>query len=89
LDEACRRQQLGEGWFASLEEVPRQAISMSVREILRSRTIICTVPELRKAEAVRMTILGAVGPERPASILRLHPDCHFFLDRLAASLLAF
>ncbi|MCE5229395.1 glucosamine-6-phosphate deaminase [bacterium] len=89
LDEACRRQQVGEGWFGSLDEVPRQALSMSVREIMRARTIICTVPDARKAAAVRKTIEGAIGPERPASILRLHPDCHFFLDRAAASQLQY
>jgi len=87
LDEACRRQQVGEGWFASLEEVPGKAISMSVRRILRSAFIACTVPDLRKAEAVEKTLLGPVTPMVPASILRTHPNCSLFLDRESASLL--
>ncbi len=87
LDEACRRQQVGEGWFGSLEEVPEKAISMSIRRILRSRLIVCTVPELRKAKAVKETLLGPVTPMVPASILRTHPDCRIYLDRESASLL--
>lgn len=87
LDEPCRLQQVGEGWYASLNDVPRQAISMSIREIMRVATIVCTVPDQRKAEATKKTLEGAIGPERPASVLRLHPDCHFFLDQAAASLL--
>jgi glucosamine-6-phosphate deaminase len=87
LDEACRRQQLGEGWFDSLDQVPRRAISMSIRQIMRSRTIICTVPDQRKARAVRDALQGPVTPEVPASILKRHPDCRVFLDRPAASLL--
>ena len=53
LDEKCRRQQLGEGWFANIEDVPLRAITMSVRQILKSMQIICSVPDSRKAEAVR------------------------------------
>ena len=87
LDEACRRQQLGEGWFPDLESVPRQAISMSIQQILKSRTIICTVPDARKAEAVRNATQGPVTPDVPASMLQTHPDCHLFLDAAAASLL--
>lgn len=87
LDEACRQQQLGEGWFASLEEVPRRAISMSVRQIMKTGTIICTVPDERKSVAVRGAVEGPVTPDVPASILQLHPDCRLFLDRAAASLL--
>jgi glucosamine-6-phosphate deaminase len=87
LDEACRRQQLGEGWFARLEDVPTRAISMSIRQILRSRCIVCTVPDERKAIAVRSTLEGEIGNDVPASILRRHDDCHLFLDRAAASLL--
>ena len=88
LDEACRRQQLGEGWFASLEEVPRRAISMSVRQILKASTIICTVPDERKSAAVHGAVEGPVTPAVPASILQRHPDCRLFLDAPAASLLA-
>lgn len=88
LDEACRRQQLGEGWFASLREVPETAITMSIREIMRSGTIICSVPDLRKAEAVRNCLENPVSNLYPASILQEHPDCHLFLDRESASLLS-
>jgi glucosamine-6-phosphate deaminase len=87
LDEACRRQQLGEGWFPTLEDVPRQAVSMSVRQILKSSAIICTVPDERKARAVRDALEGEITPAVPASILRTHPDCRLFLDQPAASLL--
>lgn len=87
LDEACRRQQMGEGWFASVSEVPRQAISMSCREILRARHIICTVPDQRKSGAVARAVEGPVSPLNPASILQQHPDCGLYLDRPAASLL--
>jgi len=80
LDEACRKQQLGEGWFDSIEEVPKKAVSMSVRQILRSGTIICTVPDRRKADAVKKAVEGPVTPDLPASILQEHPDCHLFLD---------
>jgi glucosamine-6-phosphate deaminase len=85
LDEACRRQQLGEGWFPSLEAVPDRAISMSIRQIMRSRQIVCTVPDARKARAVAACLGGLVSPAVPASILQTHPDCFFFLDREAAA----
>jgi glucosamine-6-phosphate deaminase len=85
LDEACRRQQMGEGWFASLGDVPERAISMSCREILRARHIICTVPDERKSRAVACAVEGPVSPECPASILKEHPDCALYLDRAAAS----
>lgn len=87
LDEACRRQQLGEGWFGSLQEVPTTAVSMSVRQIMKSNSIICTVPDQRKAEAVRAALEGPVTPLVPASILQHHADCQLFLDTEAASLL--
>ena len=87
LDEACRRQQFGEGWFKTLDDVPRQAISMSVRQIMKSAQIICTVPEKRKAQAVKACLEGEVGPMFPASILRTHPACYLYLDRESASLL--
>jgi glucosamine-6-phosphate deaminase len=85
LDEACRRQQLGEGWFPTLEDIPRRAISMSIRQILKSTVIICTVPDERKAAAVRAAVQGPVTPETPASILQTHPDCRLYLDRNSAS----
>jgi len=87
LDEACRRQQLGEGWFHSLDDVPRQAISMSVRQMLKSRCLIVTVSDQRKAPAVRDAIEGSLGPIAPASALRVHARCHLFLDEPAASML--
>jgi len=88
LDQACRRQQLGEGWFKSLEDVPKRAISMSIRQIMKSAHIICTVPDRRKAKAVKACLEGEIGPMVPASILRRHPQCFLFLDREAAGLLA-
>ena len=87
LDEACRRQQVGEGWFGSLEEVPRQAISMSIRQILKARRIICVVPDRRKAEAVRDCLELEVSPLRPASVLQQHEGATVYLDRESASLL--
>lgn len=88
LDEACRRQQLGEGWFPAFDDVPQQAVSMSVRQIMKSRAIICTVPDERKAQAVRNAVEGEVTPSVPASILQRHERCTLFLDQPAASLLA-
>lgn len=85
LDDACRRQQMGEGWFASLEEVPREAISMSVRQIMKSKAIVCSVPDKRKATAVKNTIEEKVSNMFPASILQDHPDCYLYLDRASAS----
>lgn len=85
LDEACRKQQFGEGWFPTFDDVPKRAISMSVRQILKSRTILCTVPDERKAEAVKGAVQGPVTPAVPASILQKHGDCRLFLDRPAAS----
>ncbi|MBT3359219.1 MAG: glucosamine-6-phosphate deaminase [Rhodospirillales bacterium] len=87
LDEACRRQQIGEGWFPTLEDVPESAISMSIRRILKCRTLIITVPDARKAQAVRRAVEGAVGPMCPASILQNHADARLFLDEGSASLL--
>lgn len=87
LDEACRRQQVGEGWFPTLDDVPTQAISMSVQRILATNTLFCSVPDLRKAEAVRAAVEGPVTPHVPASILQTHRDCQLHLDRAAASLL--
>ncbi len=87
LDEACRRQQLGEGWFKTLDEVPDRAISMSIRQIMKSRAIICTVPDSRKAEAVKNVVEGEVTPAVPASILRQHPNVRLYLDENSAALL--
>jgi glucosamine-6-phosphate deaminase len=87
LDEWCRRQQVGEGWFATLADVPTRAISMSLRRILAADTIVCSVPDRRKAEAVRAAVEGPVTPAVPASILQRHPRCFLHLDREAAALL--
>jgi len=87
LDEACRRQQVGEGWFADLSAVPEQAISMSIRQILKAREIICVVPDARKAEAVKACFEGEVNPMAPASILRTHLNTVVFLDNESAALL--
>ena len=88
LDEACRQQQFGEGWFESLDEVPDTAISMSIQQIMKSETIICTVPDERKAVAVKNCFEGEISPFHPASILRKHPRAFVYLDNDAASLLS-
>ncbi len=87
LDKRCREQQVGEGWFDSVDDVPKRAISMSVRQIMGARNIVCTVPGKRKAEAVKTCLTGEVSPEQPASILLRHDNAHFYLDRESASLL--
>ena len=87
LDEACRRQQLGEGWFKRLDDVPRRAISMSVAQILRSRRILCVVPDARKAKAVKASLQGGISPLRPASALQRHGATTAYLDPDSASLL--
>ena len=87
LDERCRRQQLGEGWFERFEDVPEQAISMSIQQILKANHVILSVPDRRKAEAVRDCVQGPVSPDHPASVLQQHPSCTLYLDRAAASLL--
>lgn len=87
LDENCRRQQLGEGWFAMLDDVPRQAISMSIRQIMKSKHIVCAVPDERKSIAVRSTVEGPVTPDLPASILQQHSSTTLYLDESSASLL--
>jgi glucosamine-6-phosphate deaminase len=88
LDEACRRQQVGEGWFADISEVPRRAISMSVRQIMKAREILVVVPDRRKAEAVKVCFTGEIGPIAPASILRRHAQTTVYLDEESASLLS-
>ncbi len=88
LDDKCRRQQLGEGWFRALDDVPSRAISMSIRQIMKSRCIICSVPDERKAEAVKAAVQGQVSNMCPSSILQEHDNCTLYLDEPAASLLA-
>lgn len=87
LDDACRRQQVGEGWFATLDDVPKRALSISVRQIMDAREIVCVVPDARKAEAVRRCLAGPVSPMAPASILQTHPDTTVYLDTASAALL--
>lgn len=87
LDRECRTQQVGEGWFSSLDEVPTRAISMSIRQIMKSKSIVCTVPDERKARAVKAALTGPMSPSVPASILQNHADVRFFLDAGSASLL--
>ena len=88
LDEACRRQQVGEGWFDDISQVPKRAVSMTPRQILKAREIICVVPDLRKARAVKMCLEGEIRPEAPASILRGHPNVTVYLDNESASSLS-
>lgn len=88
LDEKCRRQQVGEGWFPSLADVPQRAISVSVRQLLRAKTIVCAVPDARKAEAVSRCLEGPISPDAPSSILRTHPDATVYLDLFSAARLA-
>ena len=88
LDEACRRQQVGEGWFADVAAVPKQAISMTPRQILKAREIVAVVPDQRKAQAVKLCLEGEIRPAAPASILRRHENATVYLDRESASLLS-
>lgn len=87
LDEKCRMQQVGEGWFASLAEVPAQAVSMSIRQIMKSSKIICTVPDARKKNAVYMSVRAPISPAAPCSILREHLSCYLMLDYPSAGLM--
>ena len=88
LDEDCRRQQLCEGWFPTINDVPEKAISMSIKQIMKSKAIICCVPDLRKAEAVKKTVEGPVKPAIPASIIRQHEATWLYLDKDSASMLS-
>ena len=87
LDDKCRQQQLGEGWFQMIDDVPRQAITMSVKQIMKSARIICSVPDSRKAQAVKDCFENPVSNLFPGSILQEHPDCICFLDTLSSALL--
>ncbi|MBL7872018.1 MAG: glucosamine-6-phosphate deaminase [Cyclobacteriaceae bacterium] len=88
LDEACRKQQLGEGWFNTMDEVPRKAISMSIKQILKAKHIICSVPDQRKAVAVKNTMEQSVSNLFPATAMQLHTHCTCFLDEASASLVS-
>ena len=85
LDQACRQQQFGEGWFDTLDDVPKKAISMSIRQILKSKHLIVSVPDARKAEAVANAVTGPLTNMCPASILRNHNSCFLYLDKASAS----
>ena len=87
LNDACRLQQLGEGWFPTFEDVPQKAISMSIRQIVKSKSIICSVPDERKAKAVYDTLNSEITPACPASIMRNHPDAFLYLDLQSSSLI--
>ena len=87
LDEACRKQQMSEGWFKSFSDVPPKAISMSIKQILKSKNIICSVPDSRKAIAVKNTLEKEVSNLYPASILQMHKNCTIYLDKDSAALL--
>jgi len=87
LDAACRRQQVGEGWFASLSDVPERAISMSIRQVLKAKEILCIAPDARKAKAIQACFEGEISPMAPASILRTHPNATIYLDGQSSALL--
>lgn len=86
LDERCRRQQCNEGWFPSVPDVPREAVTMSVRQIMKSRQVIATVPDMRKARAVAMCLFDEVSSYSPCAMLRWHADCDLCIDRQSAAL---
>jgi glucosamine-6-phosphate deaminase len=88
LDDACRRQQLGEKWFSTLEDVPTQALSMSIHQMMLSNVLILSIPDRRKAQAVKQALEGPVINTLPASVVQHHPDCQVFLDNESASLLS-
>jgi glucosamine-6-phosphate deaminase len=88
LDEVCRRQQVGEGWFPDLELVPKKAISMSVRQVLKSKEILAVVPGPKKAQAIHACFDGPISPMAPSSILSTHPNATIYLDRESAALLS-
>jgi len=88
LDENCKKQQMGEGWFAALEDVPKQAVTMTVCQIMRCKVIISCVPYSVKAEAVKKTLENDVTEWIPATILKTHENCTLFLDNDSASLIS-
>lgn len=88
LNEACKKQQMGEGWFQSLDEVPQRAISMSIKQILKSKRIICSVPGTRKANAIKNTFEKEISNQYPSTILRMHHNCTIYLDKDSSSSLA-
>jgi len=88
LDDKCRMQQVGEGWFATKDDVPTHAFSMTIKQIMWSKSIVCTCPDTRKADAVVGAVQGPVTNMLPSSIMQMHPDCGMFLDPASAAKLA-
>jgi glucosamine-6-phosphate deaminase len=88
LDHACRLQQVGEGWFTDIDAVPKQAISMSVGQVLKAKEILAVVPDARKAPAIKACFDGPISPMSPASILRNHSNSTVYLDRQSSALLS-
>lgn len=86
LDVKSRRQQVGEGWFKTLNDTPHKAITMSISEIISSGSIICSCPDRRKARAVKSCLFDDISPLNPASALRSKKECYLFLDRQSACL---
>lgn len=84
LDEACRNQQLGEGWFPTLVDVPTHALTLTIPAIMHCTLISCVVPDQRKAEAVKNALYGEINTACPASILRRHSNCTLWLDKYSA-----
>lgn len=87
LDRACRQQQVSEGWFGSIDQVPARAISMSIAQIMKSHTLLLSIPGQRKAAAVQQTVEGQVSPLCPASIVQTHPRATLYLDKASAGCL--
>ena len=85
LDHKCRMQQVGEGWFPTVDDVPTHAFSMSIKQIMWSKSIVCTCPDTRKADAVKGAVEGPITNMLPSSILQMHPDCGMFLDPASAA----
>tara|TARA_Y100001980_G_C14556798_1_gene350468 strand:- start:29299 stop:30060 length:762 start_codon:yes stop_codon:yes gene_type:complete len=85
LDEACRNQQLGEGWFSTFDDVPKEAITLTIKAIMNCKAISCVVPDNRKAEAVFNTLYSEISTDCPATILRKHSQAKLFLDKRSAS----
>ncbi|MBW2981620.1 glucosamine-6-phosphate deaminase [Candidatus Woesearchaeota archaeon] len=88
LDKRTRMQQLKEGWFSRLSEVPKKAISMSIKQIMKSKNIICIAYDKRKAQAVRDCFGKKISPVNPASILQKNKNAFIYLDKNSASLIS-
>jgi glucosamine-6-phosphate deaminase len=85
LDEVCRQQQVNDGCFARLEEVPKEALTLTIPILLSGKYLFCTVPGNRKSTAVKNMLTGDVTTACPASILRRHPNCMMYTDKEAYS----